>query len=102
MWSSRSSGVVVELGYDRSIPAWEAHPGAADRRTLDPGKVASDLVDAVGEGITNAAALIGALSAAARSRGSGRRGSGTGPWRIEQNFAGAGQPLSRQGRPRRG
>ena len=51
--------VVVELGYDRSIPPGEPTP-ARLIPPLNPATVAGDLVDAVGEGITNAAALIGA------------------------------------------
>ena len=51
--------VVVELGYDRSIPAGEPTP-ARLIPMLDPAKVTEDLVNAVGEGINNAAALIGA------------------------------------------
>ena len=51
--------VIVELGYDRSIPPWEPTP-ARLIPMLDPAKVATDLINAVGEGITNAAALIGA------------------------------------------
>jgi len=51
--------VLVELGYDRSIPPWEPTP-ARLIPTLDPAKVKGDLVNAIGEGITNAAALIGA------------------------------------------
>jgi len=50
--------VIVELGYDRSIPPWEPTP-ARLIPTLDPATVATDLVDAVGEGINNAAALVG-------------------------------------------
>ena len=50
---------VVELGYDRSIKPWEPTP-ARLIPTLDPAKVTADLVNAIGEGITNAAALIGA------------------------------------------
>ena len=50
--------VIVELGYDRSIPPWEPTP-ARLIPTLDPAKVATDLVNAIGEGINNAAALIG-------------------------------------------
>ena len=49
---------VVELGYDRSIPPWEPTP-ARLIPTLDPATVAADLLGAIGEGITNAAALIG-------------------------------------------
>jgi hypothetical protein len=50
--------VIVDLGYDRSIPSWEPTP-ARLFPTLDPAKVAGDLVEAIGEGIDNAAALIG-------------------------------------------
>ena len=50
--------VIVELGYDRSIPPWEPTP-ARLIPTLDSAKVATDLVNAVGEGIDNAAAAIG-------------------------------------------
>ena len=50
--------VIVELGYDRSIPPWEPTP-ARLIPPLDPAKVAADLVNAIGEGINNAAALIG-------------------------------------------
>ncbi len=48
---------IVELGYDRSIKPWEPTP-ARLIPTLDPGKVATDLVDAIGEGIDNAATLV--------------------------------------------
>ncbi len=50
--------VIVELGYDRSIPLWEPTP-ARLIPTLDPATVVADLLDAIGEGITNATALIG-------------------------------------------
>ena len=50
--------VLVELGYDRTIPPWEPTPARLIPR-FDPAKVAADLVDAIGEGINNAAALIG-------------------------------------------
>ena len=50
--------VIVELGYDRTIPAWEPTP-ARLIPTLNPGTVATDLVNAIGEGLNNAAALIG-------------------------------------------
>jgi hypothetical protein len=50
--------VLVELGYDRSIPAGEPTP-ARLIPTLDPAKVTADLVNAVGEGFNNALALIG-------------------------------------------
>ena len=48
---------VVELGYDRTIPAWEPTPARVIPK-FDPVKVAGDLVDAIGEGIDNAGALI--------------------------------------------
>ncbi len=50
--------VLVELGYDRSIPPWEPTP-ARLIPPLDPAKVTTDLVNAIGEGINNAAALVG-------------------------------------------
>jgi hypothetical protein len=50
--------VLVDLGYDRSIPPWEPTP-ARLIPTLDPGKVTADLVNAIGEGINNASALVG-------------------------------------------
>ena len=43
--------VVVELGYDRTIPPGEPTP-ARLIPPLDPVKVAADLVNAVGEGST--------------------------------------------------
>jgi hypothetical protein len=51
--------VLVELGYDRSIPPWQPTP-ARLIPPLNPATVAADLVTAIGEGIINAAALIGA------------------------------------------
>jgi PE-PPE domain-containing protein len=50
--------VLVEQGYDRSIPPGEPTP-ARLIPPLNPVKVAGDLVDAVGEGVDNAAALVG-------------------------------------------
>ena len=50
--------VLVELGYDRSIPPGEPTP-ARLIPPLNPVTVATDLVDAVGEGINNALALTG-------------------------------------------
>jgi hypothetical protein len=50
--------VLVELGYDRSIPPWEPTP-ARLIPTLDPAKVITDLANAIGEGINNALALVG-------------------------------------------
>jgi hypothetical protein len=51
--------VLVEPGYDRSIPPWEPTP-ARLIPPLNPATVAADLVNAIGQGINNAAALIGA------------------------------------------
>ena len=53
--------VLVELGYDRSIPPWEPTP-ARLIPPLDPEKVITDLVNAIGEGINNASALVGSPS----------------------------------------
>ncbi|HUO37966.1 MAG TPA: PE-PPE domain-containing protein, partial [Mycobacterium sp.] len=50
--------VLVELGYDRSIPPGEPTP-ARLIPTLDPAKVTADLVNAIGEGFNNALALFG-------------------------------------------
>jgi hypothetical protein len=50
--------VLMDLGYDRSIQSWEPAP-ARLIPTLDPATVAADLFNAIGEGITNAAALFG-------------------------------------------
>jgi hypothetical protein len=50
--------VLVELGYDRSIPPWEPTP-ARLIPPLNPVTVTADLVAAIGEGINNAAALVG-------------------------------------------
>ena len=50
--------VIVDLGYDRSIPPGEPTP-ARLIPPLHPVKVAADLLTAIGEGINNAAALIG-------------------------------------------
>jgi PE-PPE domain len=49
--------VIVELGYDRSIPPWEPTP-ARLIPMHDPATVAGDLFDAIGEGVNNAAALL--------------------------------------------
>jgi PE-PPE domain len=48
---------VVEMGYDRSIPAGEPTP-ARLIPPLNPAMVAGNLVNAIGEGINNAAALV--------------------------------------------
>jgi hypothetical protein len=50
--------VIVDLGYDRSIPPWEPTP-ARLIPTLDPATVATDLVNAIGEGINNALSPVG-------------------------------------------
>ena len=50
--------VIVELGYDRAIKPWEPAPAQLFPK-LDPAKVASDLVAAVDQGITNAMAIFG-------------------------------------------
>jgi PE-PPE domain len=52
--------VIVELGYDRSIPPWQPTPARLLPMRFDPARVATDLVAAIKEGINNAAALIGA------------------------------------------
>jgi hypothetical protein len=51
--------VIVDLGYDRSIPPWQPTP-ARLIPPLNPVTVTTDLVNAIGEGINNAATLIGA------------------------------------------
>jgi hypothetical protein len=50
--------VIVDLGYDRTIPQWEPTP-ARLIPPLDPAKVTADLLNAVGEGVNNALALVG-------------------------------------------
>jgi PE-PPE domain len=50
--------VLVELGYDRTIAPWEPTPARLIPR-FDPVTLVTDLVDAIGEGINNAAALLG-------------------------------------------
>ena len=57
--------VLVELGYDRSIPPWEPTP-ARLIPPLDPAKVTTDLVNAIGEGINNAAGSRRLATAASR------------------------------------
>jgi hypothetical protein len=49
--------VLVETGYDRSIPPGEPTPARLVPK-LDPGKVTADLVKAVGEGVNNALSLV--------------------------------------------
>jgi PE-PPE domain len=53
--------VIVDLGYDRSIPPWEPTP-ARLIPSLDMATMATDLVNATGEGITNALAAVGVPS----------------------------------------
>jgi hypothetical protein len=50
--------VIVDLGYDRSIKPWEPTP-ARLIPPLNPATVATDLVNAIGEGINNALSPIG-------------------------------------------
>ena len=50
--------VVVDLGYDRSIPPGEPTP-ARLIPPINPVRVTTDLVNAVGEGVNNALALTG-------------------------------------------
>ncbi len=50
--------VIVDLGYDRSIKPWEPTP-ARLIPPLHPVTVATDLLNAIGEGINNALALTG-------------------------------------------
>lgn len=54
--------VLVELGYDRSIPPWEPTPARLIPQ-VNPARVITDLVNAVGEGINNALTLVGAPKA---------------------------------------
>src|SRR6476469_4683962 len=49
--------VIVEQGYDRSIPAWQPTPARLIPR-IKPAALAADLVGAIGEGFDNARALI--------------------------------------------
>ena len=63
--------VLVELGYDRSIPPWEPTP-ARLIPTLDPVTVAGDLVTAIGEGIQQRPGPHRLATAAEHSRGAGR------------------------------
>ncbi|MGX9788096.1 PE-PPE domain-containing protein [Mycobacterium sp. MMS18-G62] len=50
--------VLVELGYDRTIPPWEPTPARLIPQ-FDPAKVVTDLVNAIGEGINKSLGLIG-------------------------------------------
>src|SRR6185369_7473573 len=50
--------VIVDLGYDRSIKPWEPTP-ARLIPPFNPVTVAADLLNAIGEGINNALALVG-------------------------------------------
>jgi hypothetical protein len=51
----------VDLGYDRSIPPWEPTP-ARLIPTLNPVTVAGDLINAIGEGVNNALAVVGSAA----------------------------------------
>ena len=59
---------IVELGYDRTISPWDPTPARLIPRP-NPVTVAGDLVNALGEGITNAAAIIGAPAPLSRPAG---------------------------------
>lgn len=50
--------VLVELGYDRSIPPWQPTPARLIPR-LDPVEVITDLANAIGEGVGNALSIVG-------------------------------------------
>ncbi|MBI3225901.1 MAG: PE-PPE domain-containing protein [Mycolicibacterium cosmeticum] len=50
--------VLVELGYDRTIPAWQPTPARLIPK-LNPVTVARDLMVAIGQGINNALVLVG-------------------------------------------
>ena len=83
--------VIVELGYDRSIPPGEPTP-ARLIPPLNPATVTADLVNATGEGINNAAALIGApapLSIPTPAATADQDAA------IEQNFWGTGTTLQK-------
>lgn len=58
--------VLVELGYDRTIPPWEPTPARLIPQH-DPGTVVKDLTKAIREGIDNAAVLPGAPAAEVHS-----------------------------------
>ena len=80
-----------------AAPAGEADPAGADPMN-HPATVATDLVNAVGEGIDNAASPERLATAAALSHGTGHHGSecgrGTGVLGADNRC--------QQGRPRRG
>jgi hypothetical protein len=63
--------VIVEAGYDRSIPAWQPTP-ARLIPAINPGKFAEDLAAAVDEGVDNARHLISTPPASAKLRPSTR------------------------------
>ena len=91
--------VIVELGYDRSIPLWEPTP-ARLIPTLDPGTVATDLVDAIGEGINNALALVGSppLLSIPAARTADNAGQGAAVEQVPSPTANT----TEEGHPRRG
>ena len=65
--------VIVDQGYDHSIPAWKPTP-ARLIPPLHPAKLTTDLVDAIGQGVDNARALFeppAASNMAAASRNTG-------------------------------
>jgi hypothetical protein len=86
---------VVELGYDRSIKPWEPTPARLIPTTLDPAKVATDLVNAIGEGINNGAALIGAPPPLSIPAAPATADENT---VVEQAFSSPGSALARVGR----
>ncbi len=49
--------VLVEAGYDRSIPPWQPTPARLIPQ-VDPGKLIGDLVAAIRQGVNNAVALV--------------------------------------------
>ena len=59
--------VIVEAGYDRSIPAWEPTP-ARLIPAINPGKFAADLAAAVDEGVDNLRHLISPPPTSAKLR----------------------------------
>ena len=67
--------VLVELGYDRTIPPGEPTP-ARLIPPLDPATVTTDLVNAIGEGVDNAAALVGSPPLLSNSA----------PWRSQRRY----------------
>jgi hypothetical protein len=84
--------VIVELGYDRSIPQWEPTP-ARLIPPLNPGKVVTDLVNAIGEGINNAAALVGLPGPSSAAHVAARAPASPVPSRVDADIS-AKRPVS--------